>query len=111
MLLRLRQLCFHPCLIADAEATLEKKEQTKELVKNEIKRANKELGDKVVGKFKAQRLDAAVARVEAEKSAGESVQLDECSVCLEDVLASEQGGSITRCGHIFCRPCITETIK
>ncbi|GAA5877102.1 hypothetical protein JCM16303_006167 [Sporobolomyces ruberrimus] len=111
MLLRLRQLCFHPCLIADAEATLEKKEQTKELVKNEIKRAYKELGDKVVGKFKAQRLDAAVARVEAEKSAGESVQLDECSVCLEDVLASEQGGSITRCGHIFCHPCITETIN
>jgi len=111
MLLRLRQLCFHPCLIADAEATLEKKEQVKELVKTELKRAQKELGAEFVRKIKAERLEAAVARIRAERD-GEDLEVsDECSICLEEVISSEAGGVVTRCSHSFCKTCITDTIK
>ena len=110
MLLRLRQLCFHPCLIADAEATLEKKEHDKELFQNELKRAQKEVGADFVRKIKASRLQAATARVRAEQGGDQEGSRDECSICLEDILATEAGGAVTKCSHVFCRACITDTL-
>ncbi|GAA5958411.1 hypothetical protein JCM3765_007868 [Sporobolomyces pararoseus] len=110
MLLRLRQLCFHPCLIADAEATLEKKEQTKELAKNELKRAQKEVGADFVRKIKAARLQSATTRVLSEQRGDQEGTHDECGICLDDVLATECGGVVTKCSHVFCRTCIIDTI-
>jgi len=111
MLLRLRQLCFHPALIADAEATLQKKEHDKERFATELARAKKEVGPEFVRKIKADRLESAVERAKAEKSGEEgSAGNDECSICFEDILANESGGAVTRCGHSYCRPCITEHI-
>ncbi|GAA5899596.1 uncharacterized protein JCM6883_005269 [Sporobolomyces salmoneus] len=113
MLLRLRQLCFHPSLIADVEATLEKKEQTKELVKVELKRAQKEVGAEFVRTMKAERLNLAIERVKLERSGDveEGAGNDECSICFDNILAQESGGAVTRCSHCFCRTCITEVIN
>ena len=114
MLLRLRQLCFHPCLIADAEATLELKERTRELVKTELKRAQQEVGAVFVRRMKEERLKAAIARTQAEQNGdGDdgAAGIDECSICFDNMLANEAGGAVTRCGHTFCKTCIVETIK
>ncbi|GAA5908389.1 uncharacterized protein JCM6883_004376 [Sporobolomyces salmoneus] len=92
-LLRLRQLCFHPSLIADVEATLEKKEQTKELVKVELKRAQKEVGAEFVRTMKAERLNLTIERVKLERSGDveEGAGNDECSICFDNILAQESG--------------------
>ncbi|GAA5916809.1 hypothetical protein JCM8208_004781 [Rhodotorula glutinis] len=113
LLLRLRQVCFHPALIADAEQTLASKEAARQKVKDELVRAKKELGAPLVSKIRRSRLDAAVDRVktESEGKGAESANNDDCPLCLEDILASENGASISRCGHSFCTLCITAVIE
>ncbi|GAA5932237.1 hypothetical protein JCM3775_001168 [Rhodotorula graminis] len=112
LLLRLRQVCFHPALIADAEQTLASKEAAKQKVKDELVRAKQELGAPFVSKIRRSRLEAAVDRVktESEGTGAESANNDDCPLCLEDILASENGASISRCGHSFCTLCITAVI-
>ncbi|GAA5891117.1 hypothetical protein JCM6882_006429 [Rhodosporidiobolus microsporus] len=109
LLLRLRQVCFHPALVMDAEQTLANKENAKEKNKDEITRAADEVGMDFVNKVKKQRLELAVSRENAEES-GENPE-EECSVCMESPEASETGGIVTKCRHIFCRLCIEEVIK
>ncbi|GAA5878832.1 hypothetical protein JCM1840_000729 [Sporobolomyces johnsonii] len=110
MLLRLRQVCFHPALVADAQATLERKEQQKYELKDEVERAKTNVSAEFVRKAKKMRLEAAVERCKAEK-AGDDARADECSVCLEMMQANEGGGVVTRCLHSFCRTCIEDIIK
>ncbi|GAA5838313.1 hypothetical protein JCM9279_003196 [Rhodotorula babjevae] len=113
LLLRLRQVCFHPALIIDAEQTLASKEAAKQKVKDELVRAKKELGAPFVSKIRSSRLEAAVDRVktESEGKGAESATNDDCPLCLEDILASENGASISRCGHSFCALCIMAVIE
>ncbi|BGP44657.1 hypothetical protein JCM10450v2_000471 [Rhodotorula kratochvilovae] len=113
LILRLRQVCFHPALIADAEQTLAMQEEAKGKVKNELARAKKEMGLEVVKKIRRARLEAAVERCQAEREGKgtEAASNDDCPLCLEDVLASEGGSSVTKCGHIFCTPCINGVIE
>ncbi|CEQ38733.1 SPOSA6832_00205 [Sporobolomyces salmonicolor] len=110
MLLRLRQVCLHPALVADAQATLQRQEQNKYELKDELERAKTTVGGEFVRKAKKIRLEAAVERCKAEKD-GDEARADECSVCLEIMQANEGGGVITRCLHSFCRTCIEDTIK
>ncbi|GAA6046597.1 hypothetical protein JCM3770_006230 [Rhodotorula araucariae] len=111
LILRLRQVCFHPALIADAEQTLAMQEEANGKLKNELARATKELGAEVVKKVRRARLEAAVERCQAERGGTEAASNDDCPLCFEDVLASEGGSSVTKCGHIFCTPCINGVIE
>ncbi|BGP04654.1 hypothetical protein JCM10049v2_000456 [Rhodotorula toruloides] len=110
LILRLRQICFHPALVADAEKTAEHQEEAKEAVKDEAKRAKNEVGKAFVDKIRKMRLDAAVERCNAEQQ-GTDAAGDECAICMEDFHESEQGGAVTRCAHIFCYTCLVDVIN
>ncbi|GAA5992067.1 hypothetical protein JCM10908_000725 [Rhodotorula pacifica] len=110
LLLRLRQLCIHPALLIDAEETLAKKEEMKEAIKQDAKRAKMELGPEFVQLIKKRLLDAAVERIEAEHR-GTEVAEDECAICVESYEQNENGAAVTRCGHIFCMGCIEDYLK
>ncbi|GAA5972276.1 hypothetical protein JCM11641_002387 [Rhodosporidiobolus odoratus] len=109
MLLRLRQVCIHPCLVADAEQTLAKKEEATEALKEVVSRAADEVSMDFVRKVKKQRLDLVLERINAEKAGGEAAD-DECPVCMESPEQNENGAIVTRCGHVFCKPCAEEFI-
>ncbi|GAA6004431.1 hypothetical protein JCM10207_000724 [Rhodosporidiobolus poonsookiae] len=109
LLLRLRQVCFHPSLVADAEQTLARKEEAKEELKTTLERAIDQLSYAVVNKIKKTRLQTALDRMKAEKEGTECTD-DECPVCMEPAEASEGGGVITACSHVFCRSCANDFI-
>ncbi|CAD6573847.1 MAG: hypothetical protein CYPHOPRED_005227 [Cyphobasidiales sp. Tagirdzhanova-0007] len=109
MLLRLRQICGHPSLIASdyKEAAFEDPDAER---KRRIEAYNKAvllLGKELVEKIKASRIGKAIARMQAEKT-GEEVDLrdDECDICYEALGA--ESTLITKCGHIFCETCLSE---
>ncbi|GAA6038972.1 hypothetical protein JCM8097_000134 [Rhodosporidiobolus ruineniae] len=110
LLLRLRQLCCHPSLIVHAEETLAKREEDKNKLKDEVERAADEVGYDFVRKAKKQRLDLALARMQAEKDGSEAAD-DECPVCMESPEQNENGAVFTRCCvHVFCRTCIEDVL-
>lgn len=103
LLLRLRQLCIHPALLIDGEAhfyphrtsdaadqvlstllaeqTIAKKEEIKQAIKEDAKRARTEVGPGFVELVKKKLLEAAVERIEAEHR-GTEVAEDECAICV-----------------------------
>ncbi|XP_064929315.1 helicase-like transcription factor isoform X7 [Columba livia] len=81
VLLRLRQLCCHPRLCIDTASGLSADNKTPE-----------ELRETLVSKMKLV------------LSSGSD---EECAVCLESLTCPV----ITRCAHVFCKPCIFEVIR
>ena len=101
LLLRLRQLCIHPALLIDGEAhfyrhrtsnaadqvlslaeqTIAKKEEIKQAIKEDAKRARTEVGPGFVELVKKKLLEAAVERIEAEHRGTEAAE-DECAICM-----------------------------
>ncbi|XP_065700207.1 helicase-like transcription factor isoform X2 [Patagioenas fasciata] len=81
VLLRLRQLCCHPRLCIDTASSLAAGSKTPE-----------ELRETLVSKMKLV------------LSSGSD---EECAVCLESLACPV----ITRCAHVFCKPCIFEVIR
>ncbi|NWQ80691.1 HLTF factor, partial [Columbina picui] len=81
VLLRLRQLCCHPRLCTDTSCSLSADNKTPE-----------ELHETLVSKMKLV------------LSSGSD---EECAVCLESLTRPV----ITRCAHVFCKPCIFEVIR
>ncbi|NXW87489.1 HLTF factor, partial [Alopecoenas beccarii] len=81
VLLRLRQLCCHPRLCTDASSNVSADNKTPE-----------ELRETLVSKMKLV------------LSSGSD---EECAVCLESLTRPV----ITRCAHVFCKPCIFEVIR
>ncbi|GAA5965007.1 hypothetical protein JCM8115_005679 [Rhodotorula mucilaginosa] len=110
LLLRLRQLCIHPALLIDAEQTIAKKEEIKQAIKEDAKRARTEVGPAFVELIKKKLLEAAVERIEAEHR-GTEVAEDECAICVESYEQNENGAIVTRCGHIFCMGCIEDYLQ
>ncbi|GJN91484.1 hypothetical protein Rhopal_004507-T1 [Rhodotorula paludigena] len=111
LLLRLRQVCFHPSLIADTEETLARKEEAKGKLKEELARAKKDVGADFVKKIRKARLDAAVERCQAERKGDDASAIDECSICMEDYNNTDGGGSVVRCTHMFCSACIVDVLN
>uniref|UniRef100_A0A8C0B679 Helicase like transcription factor n=1 Tax=Buteo japonicus TaxID=224669 RepID=A0A8C0B679_9AVES len=81
VLLRLRQLCCHPHLCINASSSFSADNKTSE-----------ELPETLVSKMKLV------------LSSGSD---EECAVCLESLTLPV----ITRCAHVFCKPCIFEVIR
>ncbi|NXW15141.1 HLTF factor, partial [Circaetus pectoralis] len=81
VLLRLRQLCCHPHLCINASSSFSADNKTPE-----------ELPETLVSKMKLV------------LSSGSD---EECAVCLESLTLPV----ITRCAHVFCKPCIFEVIR
>ncbi|XP_068262161.1 helicase-like transcription factor isoform X2 [Nyctibius grandis] len=81
VLLRLRQLCCHPCLCINTSSSFSADSKTPE-----------ELRETLVSKMKLV------------LSSGSD---EECAVCLESLTLPV----ITRCAHVFCKPCIFEVIR
>ncbi|GAA5925394.1 hypothetical protein JCM10213_008780 [Rhodosporidiobolus nylandii] len=109
MILRLRQVCFHPSLVADAEQTAAQAELDKEALLGEVERAEKQVGRDFVRKVKERLLNETLDRMRAEKAGGEVAE-PECPVCLENPEQDENGAVVTRCAHIFCRTCAEEIV-
>uniref|UniRef100_A0A8C0I9N3 Helicase like transcription factor n=1 Tax=Bubo bubo TaxID=30461 RepID=A0A8C0I9N3_BUBBB len=81
VLLRLRQLCCHPHLCVNTSSSFSADNKTPE-----------ELHETLVNKMKLV------------LSSGSD---EECAVCLESLTVPV----ITRCAHVFCKPCIFEVIR
>lgn len=115
LLLRLRQLCFHPCLISDGFDALAVETKDLKRREDEVERALKLLGaggKKFVDNVRRLRLEKAVEAIRAEKEdANAMVDEDDCPICMEPFVDGEAGGIVTKCGHTFCRTCITEVLQ
>jgi SNF2 family DNA or RNA helicase len=97
MLLRLRQVAFHPALLGayfdEMHAEREKQES--------LERALEIVGQEWVDKVKKDRYDLALNRAVAEREGkADSIELEECPICLEPATANEGGAVITRCKHM-----------
>lgn len=97
MLLRLRQVAFHPALLGayfdEMHAEREKQES--------LERALEILGQDWVDKVKQDRYDLALSRAVAEREGkADTIELEECPICLEPATANEGGAVITRCKHM-----------
>ncbi|KAF8512668.1 SNF2 family N-terminal domain-containing protein [Hysterangium stoloniferum] len=106
LLLRLRQLCSHPCLIqegGDAFIRPGDGHAVKHEVQTELSRAVVLAGQKFVDDTKAKLKDIALRRMFEEKaSADASVEEEDCPICFDAITTAV----ITRCGHSFCAGCI-----
>ncbi|ORY40897.1 SNF2 family N-terminal domain-domain-containing protein [Leucosporidium creatinivorum] len=111
MLLRLRQVCFHPCLIAEGYEALAADNKKEHENAAELQRAVDVLKQKAVDKIREQRLELAVERCKVEKE-GNDAQFDgdDCPICMTPVSEDEKGGIVTGCQHVFCRTCIDEVL-
>ena len=103
--------------------------------RSELQRATTILGVSLIEKYKAQRLEVAKERCAKEvnsirsmyrerttdmisprpqRSAANEADVelagDECPICMDNVEEKEDGGIITKCGHIFCKSCVLEVI-
>ncbi|KAF8327231.1 P-loop containing nucleoside triphosphate hydrolase protein [Cantharellus anzutake] len=110
MLLRLRQICVHPCLIeqyADAFRTPE--EMPKDL-RNELQRASREQGVDFVERITQMIAREAEARLLALRTTSDHQESEDvpiaeesCPVCYEPL---GQDALVTQCGHSFCGECL-----
>uniref|UniRef100_A0A663MA19 Helicase like transcription factor n=1 Tax=Athene cunicularia TaxID=194338 RepID=A0A663MA19_ATHCN len=90
VLLRLRQLCCHPHLCVNTSSSFSAGESEFSLVFDN--KTPEELRETLVKKMKLV------------LSSGSD---EECAVCLESLTVPV----ITRCAHVFCKPCIFEVIR
>ncbi|GAA5906145.1 hypothetical protein JCM5296_000108 [Sporobolomyces johnsonii] len=103
LILRLKQLCVHPHLIADRVGSFDPAA--------ELARATIKLGQAVVARVREDRLKVAVARVDVEDFEEEGFKdLGECPVCYDPILAYDGDGIVTECGHVFHRGCAEDIL-
>ncbi|KAH8921011.1 hypothetical protein BT69DRAFT_1351971 [Atractiella rhizophila] len=100
MLLRLRQICNHPCLITE---DMNPFELSAEDTKSEVARALQESGHDFVMRLKRMLRDRFEEKVEAEKKGKDVEVFDECPVCADTL---ENSYAVAPCAHIFCSPCL-----
>ncbi|KAF8589119.1 hypothetical protein K439DRAFT_1383733 [Ramaria rubella] len=111
LLLRLRQLCSHPCLIQEGEDAFLLPDQdptVKHEVQTELDRATILAGENFVTSMKAKFKEIALRRMAAEKASAEAViEEEECPICF-DTLTNP---ILTRCSHSFCGDCINAVLR
>lgn len=91
MLLKLRKLCNHPCLVFNGMEVAISSDQIMDFATN----------TDVLAKLP----EAMIRRI----NESESLLDYECPICFE--LTELSGGVISRCGHIFCLECLLELIE
>ncbi|KAL3846898.1 hypothetical protein ACJMK2_017850 [Sinanodonta woodiana] len=89
ILLRLRQLCCHPFLVAKVTTALKETQGSCESSGGEL---SHELQEKLIGTL-----------ITVLSSGSE----EECAICLDGL----KSPVITHCAHVYCRPCIEVVIK
>ncbi|KAK4694961.1 hypothetical protein P7C70_g8647, partial [Phenoliferia sp. Uapishka_3] len=108
MLLRLRQLCLHPCLISDGYDALATEVMDENQRALELERAKGIMGAVAVSRLRKQLLEEMVDRMRAEQNSEEPDGEDvECPVCMEPL---EESAMVTKCAHSFCKECVTDVL-
>ncbi|PPQ65989.1 hypothetical protein CVT26_010649 [Gymnopilus dilepis] len=111
LLLRLRQVCSHPCLIQEGngKAFVRPDEaKVKAEVATELTRARRLVSAEFVIDMKRKFLENALARMQAEKeSANATIEEEDCPICYDAMTDAV----ITSCKHIFCRECIIDHLN
>ncbi|KAJ2936849.1 hypothetical protein H1R20_g266, partial [Candolleomyces eurysporus] len=112
LLLRLRQICSHPCLILEdvgAFVPAEDVDHSKPAVANELSRARKLMSEEFVDEMKAKMKQVVLQRIEAEKKSKDAaLEGEDCPICL-DVM--NENAVVTACKHAFCRECIMDVLS
>lgn len=130
LLLRLRQVCSHPCLIqeegqiaafiAPDEVDDDWSPENREI----LSKARSELGAQWVTQMRQKLRTLALERIKAEKEVSQSVfpgistltypllqspdatlDNEDCPICYDNITE----GQLTKCGHCFCRDCIRKS--
>ncbi|EMD34880.1 hypothetical protein CERSUDRAFT_86316 [Gelatoporia subvermispora B] len=111
LLLRLRQVCSHPCLIHEnVEAFVEGKLLADKQydLRYELERARQLVSPEFVENMKAHFKLMMMERVEAEKQSADAVIEDEeCPICFD----AYTDPVVTPCAHLFCRDCIHNVLN
>ncbi|KIO33869.1 hypothetical protein M407DRAFT_17469, partial [Tulasnella calospora MUT 4182] len=114
LLLRLRQCCVHPALIAQYEdAFLQKGEvresgEDAENMINELMRAETIKGEQWVIDVRRKFLNDARERIEAEKrEGGDATANQECPICFDPMT----DGFVIPCKHVYCKNCVNNLFE
>ncbi|KAL0578872.1 hypothetical protein V5O48_003105, partial [Marasmius crinis-equi] len=111
LLLRLRQICSHPCLIQEGGGAFimpdEVENETRPEIRRELARARDLVSPAFVTKLKEKLKDEALKRIQAEKESAEAAVEEECPICFD----AFTDATVTPCAHIFCRECITNVLN
>ncbi|OCH87359.1 hypothetical protein OBBRIDRAFT_796288 [Obba rivulosa] len=106
LLLRLRQICSHPCLIQEhAEAFIDPKflEDKRYDLRYELDRARQLVSPEFVENMQRHFKRVMMERMEAEKQTLDAtIEDEECPICFD----TYTDAVVTPCAHVFCRGCI-----
>ncbi|KAG8848478.1 hypothetical protein FRB91_010772 [Serendipita sp. 411] len=105
MLMRLRQICVHPCLLKAYETAYEIADTRDENDKKVIEEAARLVSNEFVALVKKNLREIALERIQNEKLKGDNATVeDNCSICFEPF----NGDTVVTapCAHSFCRVCI-----
>ncbi|CCA72471.1 related to DNA repair protein RAD16 [Serendipita indica DSM 11827] len=105
MLMRLRQICVHPCLLKAYESAFEVTDTRAPEARKVVEDAANLVSNAFVALVKKNLRDAAIEHMKNEKLMGNEATVDDnCPICLEpfgiDAVVAAP------CAHQFCRPCI-----
>ncbi|KZT10363.1 uncharacterized protein LAESUDRAFT_755872 [Laetiporus sulphureus 93-53] len=107
LLLRLRQICCHPCLIQEesmAFVTAHELEDANHGKRYELSRARQLISPEFVTNMQNKMQEIMLQRMEAEKqSADATIDDEECPICFD----AFTDPVVTPCAHVFCRECMT----
>lgn len=110
MLMRLRQICVHPCLLKMYESAYEVKDTRPEDAKKVLEDAARLVSNEYVVHVKKQLREAALDRMELEKEKGNAAVVeDNCSICLEPY--GDSAVITAPCAHMFCKDCIVAHVN
>ncbi|KAG7091955.1 hypothetical protein E1B28_008344 [Marasmius oreades] len=112
LLLRLRQICSHPCLIQEDGGAFimpdEIENDSRPMVRKELARARDLVSQAFVIKLKERFKHEALERIKAEKECAEEATVsEECPICFDAYNAPV----VTPCAHIFCHDCIRDVLN
>ncbi|KIO23620.1 hypothetical protein M407DRAFT_77879, partial [Tulasnella calospora MUT 4182] len=107
LLLRLRQCCVHPALIAQYGEVRESGEDGENMIK-ELMRAEAIKGEQWVIDVKRKFLNDAGERIEVEKAqGGDATANQDCPICLDPMT----DGFVIPCKHVYCRNCVNNLFE
>ncbi|KAF8317204.1 hypothetical protein DL93DRAFT_2077428 [Clavulina sp. PMI_390] len=114
MLLRLRQICVHPSLIAEHMDVFRTPDEINSVKEREalnevIGRARREQGQEFLDRMFKIMKDYDDARMEAEESLDAKIEEDPCLICHEPLM--EESTYATACCHFMCEECLKELME
>ncbi|KAF8340920.1 SNF2 family N-terminal domain-containing protein [Amanita rubescens] len=111
LLLRLRQICCHPCLVTeDGNPFVKPGEFDNDKARHngdELSRARYLVSQAFVERMLTKLKEASMNRVAEEKESADAYFDDECPICFD----IRRDAVITPCTHIFCHECILDVLN